>query len=237
MASLADADLAGRAREVGGSVLVLGGGTSELSANMVQDGWPNVLDVDFSPCVVEQRQQDSRPGGPRFALADARHMRPRDLVEGRVDGGLVGGEPAASSNPSGAAPALFDVCLDKGLVDALWCSGEDSASQITLVARSVAACLKPGGKFLVLSYSAPAKLQPLAVGPAGSALAALWAAPLEARKLNSLFLYVLERSTKRFTEEPPSKLGREPPPVSTAQQQGLLKHRKNRKNRHPVPVE
>lgn len=241
-AGLADADLAGAARS--GSLLVVGGGTSQLSTHMAHDGWPNVLDVDFSPCVVEQRRRDSQPGDPRFVLADARYMRPLDLARSCADdnfgdNSISTPNPTATStsswcNKAGVSSALFDACLDKGLVDALWCSGEDSASQIELVAHSVAACLKPGGKFIFLSYSSPEVLQPFTVGTAGSKLAALWSRAPEARKLDSLYLYVLERNNQSFFEEDFAG-GKDSPPTNLKEgdvhkrQQDLKKHRRNRK--------
>lgn len=238
-ASLADADLAGAARS--GALLVIGGGTSQLSTHMAHDGWANVLDVDFSPCVVEQRRMNSQPGDPCFVLADARYMRPLDLARSCADDTSGGDNTTLASKPSDAStssrsvsPTLFDVCLDKGLVDALWCSGEDSVGQIELVARSVAACLKPGGKFIFLSYSSPKVLQPFTTGAEGSNLAALWVRAPEARKLDSLFLYVLERSNRCFAEEQFSD-GKDPlsananEEITQTRRHELKKHRRNRK--------
>lgn len=243
-AGLADADLAGAARS--GSLLVVGGGTSQLSTHMAHDGWPNVLDVDFSPRVVEQRRRDSQPGDPHFVLADARYMRPLDLGrscadDNSGDNSISTLNPTVTSNSSwsnktGVSSALFDACLDKGLVDALWCSGEDSVSQIELVAHSVAACLKPGGKFIFLSYSSPEVLQPFTMGTVGSKLAALWLRAPEARKLGSLYLYVLERNNQSFVEEDFAN-GQDSNCTNSKQgnvhkrRQDLKKHRRNRKRR------
>jgi hypothetical protein len=188
--SLGDDDLAGLALKSGGRLLMLGGGTSRLSRDMAQDGWRDVLDIDFSSEVVESQQKqqqeqalvvaaaataasltsegeeegqdDDEEGSSsssqqhlRFAVADARTMRPNDAE--------LGGKP-------------FDVCLDKGLVDALWCSGGDvSEIDIPLVSASVAATLTPGGRFLALSYTSPRDLQPLLQGQPGSTLSGLWA--------------------------------------------------------------
>ena len=157
-ARLADDDLAGAARRSGGSLLVLGGGTSRLSQDLYDAGWPKVLDCDISPEAVKQAQariaalaesgraeaslaatagsdavscdaasgdEDWERRGLGFIVADARTMRPeRDL----------GGQ-------------RFDVCVDKGLVDALWCAGAAAAPlSIPKVSASVAAALRPSSR-------------------------------------------------------------------------------------------
>jgi len=212
-AALADDDLAGKALRAGGKLLVLGGGTSSLSRDMASSGWRDVLDVDFSDQVVEFQNKASgatsggeHGGGSavlqerelldrgfvgsveednallRFAVADAREMRPNGSEEDVCIGGPV------------------DVCIDKGLVDALWCSGEPSARvDIPSVSASAAAMLAPGGSFLALSYTARSHLGPLLQGQPGSALSGLWAR-CEVRKLASINLFILERSSRPFRE-------------------------------------
>lgn len=212
VSSIADDDLAGRARQPGGDLLVLGGGTSRLSQDFFDAGWPSVLDVEISPEAVKQSRsrvvgEPSRTdstvreaealhqaseshsgsaGGPglEFIVADARSMRPRDDLQGR----------------------LFDACIDKGLVDALWCAGAIAApTQVPQVSVSVAAALKPGvGTFMTLSYSGPEDILPLLLGDntnhgTGEPRSRLWASA-ESRQLRSIWLYVLRRSALPFHE-------------------------------------
>mmetsp|Transcript_20419 Transcript_20419/g.46141 ORF Transcript_20419/g.46141 Transcript_20419/m.46141 type:complete len:242 (+) Transcript_20419:246-971(+) len=184
---------------------------------MALAGWPTVLDVDFSPTAVaqncealERARRDAEAAGESSVLealrglvfleADARTMRPASLsshVAGPADGVPANGVPAERS-------ARFGVCVDKGLVDGLWCGGVEASRDIPLVSRSVASLLAPGGRFLVISYSGPDALEPLLTGHPGvtlksGALGLLWNR-LETRKLESIYLHVLERSSRQFSE-------------------------------------
>lgn len=184
-AKLTDHDLAGGSYGPVGKLLVLGGGTSRLSEEMHSAGWQNVLDIDFSPTVVRQNQARAIAHGLNFAEVDARTMRPESLsslMPCRAD----------SMPPVKSDQGLFDTCVDKGLVDGLWCGGLESSKSIPTVVKSVASVLKPGGRLLTLSWTSPRHMFPLL-----SEHSTLWSV-IEARKLKSLYLYVLERSERSF---------------------------------------
>lgn len=59
-----------------------------------------------------------------------------------------------SSNMSTAAPSKFDMIIDKGLSDALFCS-EGWNGPIEELYRNAANVLKPNGKYLLISYRLP----------------------------------------------------------------------------------
>jgi len=217
--ALSDADLAGQAlASRGGSLLVLGGGTSRLSADMRADGWGEVLDIDFAPYAFRAHAEAVEVGGGgngvQYAVQDATTMRPHTLPPPLLRAAPVdGGECIANAGLS-VSGRHFDVAVDKGLVDGLWCSGpHEGVPAIPKVSLAVASVLRPGGRFLCLSYSAPNMLAPLllggdqatGIGP-GSSIGGgdgggLWRSS-EVRKLSSLYLYVLERGDGRFKESP-----------------------------------
>ena len=132
--------------------------------------------------------------GLNFALVDARSMRPKSFP---------------SPEPLEAAQLFkkrggryFDICVDKGLVDGLWCSGLAGTAEIGFVSKSVASCLKPGGRWLTLSKSSPEMLQHLLLEGSESSKSHLYLwNGFEARRLQELYLYVLERSNRPFRED------------------------------------
>jgi SAM-dependent methyltransferase len=170
-AKLDDESLAGLAKRPGGDLLVLGGGTSHLSREMKLDGWGSILDIDFSPIVVELNKELPILDGLQYATIDARTMRPLSFPD---------------------SPRKFDVCIDKGLIDALWCSGtKEGEENIALVAQSVASVLKPHGRFVCLSFSASKVIMPFLLGR-GPRRFSPWG-EVESRKLKSLHMHMLQR--------------------------------------------
>ena len=56
---------------------------------------------------------------------------------------------------------LFDTAVDKGLVDAFWASGPGGETAITAATWGIGSVMKPGGTFILLSFTAPSFLIPL----------------------------------------------------------------------------
>lgn len=195
-AKLSDDDICGRALHERGDLLVLGGGTSSLSRDMHHAGWKSILDVDFSARAIEHNKGPDETPGLGFAVADARVMRPTGLPPA-----------AAPSATTVSTPRLFDACIDKGLVDALWCSGAEGGGQIQRVSESVASTLKPGGRFITLSFTAPDFLDNVILGEQQAR--SFWSG-ISTRKLQHLYMYILERSDRGLTKTrgPPEITGR-----------------------------
>jgi 2-polyprenyl-3-methyl-5-hydroxy-6-metoxy-1,4-benzoquinol methylase len=222
-ACLADDDLAGPAYSKGenGHLIVLGGGTSNLSRQIHEGGWKNVLDIDFSQKVIDQNREKygKHFTNLKFECVDARYMRMNILAKTSYAREIFNGQ--------------FDVCIDKGVVDGLWCSGKEASKQISLISQSVSSIVKPGGRFLTFSYTSPDLLNPLLLNKSSTpppqqqaslsnnnrnisstlnkdddgqrdangmlVKSGMWSR-LECRKLSSFYMYVLERSEKEFSE-------------------------------------
>eukprot|EP00968_Pinguiococcus_pyrenoidosus_P012599 scaffold1111_cov253-Pinguiococcus_pyrenoidosus.AAC.4 len=115
-------------------VLELGCGQSALSAKLYDaDVSKDIVAVDFSPKAIEFCKDNFARPGVAYEVADARELS-EDL-------------------------GTFDVVLDKGTIDANWCSagGEKGIAEIS---ASVYRALRPNGVFLSLSFTAPDYLVP-----------------------------------------------------------------------------
>ena len=111
----------------------------EFSEEMCQDGFKNVVNVDYSEKVIEmmkERTQETHPSLKWYTM-DFRDM-------------------------SGLEESSFEVVLDKGSLDALWSDGgsqwdpsESVLSDITASLREIVRLLKPGGKFITITFGQP----------------------------------------------------------------------------------
>eukprot|EP01096_Ripella_sp_DP13-Kostka_P018224 TRINITY_DN9785_c0_g1_i1.p1 TRINITY_DN9785_c0_g1~~TRINITY_DN9785_c0_g1_i1.p1 ORF type:complete len:228 (+),score=84.72 TRINITY_DN9785_c0_g1_i1:101-784(+) len=108
-------------------ILVIGCGTSSLSASLYDVGWKSITNVDFSEVLIEKMRETHAQERPlmRWIAADCRDM---------------------NSIESGS----FDVVLDKATLDAISCGGEEAVRRTT---DEVWRVLEAGGLFLLLSYS------------------------------------------------------------------------------------
>jgi len=119
-------------------ILMLGCGNSRMGEDMIQYGWRGpIIQVDISTRVVESMSQRCGPliqnGDMNFIQDDATEL-------------------------SAFRPNMIQSCLDKGLIDALFCA--DEYDQCQRVLKSVHRVLKPGGTFLIWSFSQPDFLLP-----------------------------------------------------------------------------
>lgn len=111
-------------------VLIAGCGNSTLAADMVGDGYENITNIDISPVVISQMtQMYSGLSTVDFLEADA------------TDLSIV-------SEPT------FDVVIDKALLDSMLC-GEDSFDRVNRLLNEGFRILRPGGKYIVISYGIP----------------------------------------------------------------------------------
>lgn len=117
------------------AVLNLGAGKSKLSTDMIKDGWTNMTSVDFSEVAVNWGKGAN---GGEWRVLDV-----RDMTKG--EGALADGS--------------FDYAIDKGTLDSLLC-GSNSTQNVYQYLQEVKRVLKPGGKFIIISYGAPAKRDP-----------------------------------------------------------------------------
>jgi SAM-dependent methyltransferase len=106
--------------------LHVGCGTSSLGADLLGVGVERVVNIDFSPAVVE-------------------HMRTRYASEPRLEWRL-----ADIIKPTQFDDRVFDAVIDKGTMDAQLCS-DVASSNIYEMFHEVARILKPRGHFIVIS--------------------------------------------------------------------------------------
>lgn len=119
-------------------ILMLGCGNSTLSGDMYDDGYHNIINIDFSDIVVEQMRQRTQHRQPQmqWKVMDVRSL-------------------ALDS-------ASIDVAIDKGTLDALMCEKGDvwepSSELCENVAREVDEVdrvLASGGKFIWITFGQP----------------------------------------------------------------------------------
>ncbi|KAJ1961490.1 hypothetical protein IWQ62_003848 [Dispira parvispora] len=119
------------------NVLMLGSGNSTLSEDMYRDGYHNITNVDFSKSVIEHMRERCRDmPSMRWELMDIRDLQLTDQS--------------------------FDVVIDKGTMDALMCEQGDvwepSAElvhQVEQEVNEVVRVLRPGGKFIYITFGQP----------------------------------------------------------------------------------
>jgi ubiquinone/menaquinone biosynthesis C-methylase UbiE len=119
-------------------MLMLGCGNSTLGEEMVEYGWRGpLIQVDVSSRVIETMShrchQLIQNGHMNFVQDDA-----CELSAFRDD--------------------MMHACLDKGLIDAIYCAEE--YDQLGEILKSVGRVLRPGGSFVFLSFSRPEFLLP-----------------------------------------------------------------------------
>ena len=118
--------------EMEARLLVVGCGNSNLSQDMYEEGWQRVVNVDFSPVVIEEMAAKTAVSCPGM------EWKLMDMTAMGGDGGFADG--------------TFDAVLDKGALDALM--AEDSrevAVAANKMLEEVVRVLKPDGVYVVVS--------------------------------------------------------------------------------------
>jgi len=99
---------------------------SDLSEDMVKDGFEDVVSIDYSDVVIDQMKE--RQPKLSFAVMDV-----RKLVYKK---------------------SAFDIIVDKGTLDAILC-GSESARNADAMLSECHRVLKPGGVFCLVTYGTP----------------------------------------------------------------------------------
>lgn len=119
------------------NILILGCGNSALSCDMHQAGYTSITNIDYSSVCVETMAERHRGRAELSWLCmDTRHLAFPD--------------------------AFFDVVLEKGTLDAMlveetdpWRVSNDAAQLLHQVLLEVSRVLKPGGRFISVTFAQP----------------------------------------------------------------------------------
>jgi SAM-dependent methyltransferase len=123
-----------------GCALDIGCGNSPMTAELLNDGFAEVVGFDISPVVIRQNEARFR-SEPRLRWICGDCMSMDQLETGR-----------------------FDAVFDKGTLDSLMCAGP-SAKIVGQMMSEISRVLKPGGLFVEISYGTPNTRAPFLKGP------------------------------------------------------------------------
>ncbi|TRM60752.1 S-adenosyl-L-methionine-dependent methyltransferase [Schizophyllum amplum] len=119
-------------------ILMLGCGNSKLSEDMWDDGYHNIVNVDYSPVVIEQMCRRHGVVRPQMEWHEM------DIRELRFD------------------DASFDVAIDKATMDAMltykgdpWNPPKSVVNDCMREVDEVVRVLRPGGIFIYLTFGQP----------------------------------------------------------------------------------
>jgi ubiquinone/menaquinone biosynthesis C-methylase UbiE len=151
-------------------LLMLGCGNSRLGEEMIDRGWRGpLIQVDVSNRVIDSMSQRCghyiQQGHMNFIHDDA-----TELSAFRKD--------------------MMHACLDKGLIDALFCA--DEYEQCQKVLKSVHRVLQPGGTFVAWSFSRPEFLLPKCLDNNTKKTQALWQ-EIQVHELPQIMLYKFQK--------------------------------------------
>ncbi|KAF8836736.1 S-adenosyl-L-methionine-dependent methyltransferase [Paxillus ammoniavirescens] len=132
----------------GAKILILGCGNSTFSEDMWEDGYRNIVNVDYSAVVIEQM--------------DAKHAELRPEMQWyEMDVRSLSFEDAS-----------FDIAIDKGTMDAMmtsstdvWNPPEAIISDCTAEVSEVLRVLRPTGTFLYITFGQPHFRRRFLIGP------------------------------------------------------------------------
>lgn len=156
-------------------MLMLGCGNSRLGEDMIDRGWRGpLIQVDVSNRVIESMSQRCsnyiQQGHMNFIHDDATEL-------------------TAFRN------GMMQACLDKGLIDALFCA--DEYDQCQKVLKSVHRVLKPGGSFVVFSFSRPEFLLPQCLDSTNVRQnRAMWQ-EIQVHELSKIMLYKFQKKQEQ----------------------------------------
>lgn len=123
---------------VGDKILMLGCGNSLLSMEMYEDGFKNILNIDYSDIVIQKMKE-------KYAFLKDMEWQVMDIF-----------------NMSTLEGESFDVILEKGTLDALlvkerdpWSLSDEAEAMINNVLTQVSNLLKPSGRFISITFAQP----------------------------------------------------------------------------------
>ncbi|XP_036842324.1 EEF1A lysine methyltransferase 4 [Oncorhynchus mykiss] len=120
------------------AILVLGCGNSSMSSDMYDAGYHSITNIDYSSVCIDTMtaRHDATCPGMTWHQMDARQLSFMD--------------------------ASYDVVLEKGTLDAMlveekdpWKVSSETACLIDQVLREISRVLKPGGRFLSVTFAQP----------------------------------------------------------------------------------
>ncbi|KAF9956097.1 hypothetical protein BGZ72_003034 [Mortierella alpina] len=128
-------------------ILMLGCGNSTLSEDMYDDGFHNIVNIDFSKTVIDNMTEKCKDRvGMEWIEMDIRDLKFED--------------------------GSFDIVIDKGTMDALMCDrgdvwnpDEELVKTVAEEVDEVVRVLKVGGKFLYITFGQPHFRKPHLVRP------------------------------------------------------------------------
>eukprot|EP00536_Pseudo-nitzschia_multiseries_P001495 jgi/Psemu1/234673/estExt_Genewise1.C_190093 len=157
------------------SILMLGCGNSKLGEEMVTEGGFHgpIVQVDVSSNVVEIMRQRCgdlvSKGSMSFVQDDATEL-------------------------SAFRDGMIDACLDKGLLDAIFCA--EDFHQLHQIQNTISRVLRPGGWFVFFSFSRPEFLLPKLMMAdelsVGNRREMAWK-NVEVRQLSKILLYKMQK--------------------------------------------
>ena len=112
-------------------ILMLGSGNADFSADIYDEGYHNITNVDFSEVVIEQMIQKNAELRPKMVwlMLDVTEMS-RFVVD------------------------TFDLVIDKSTIDCLFCR-EDHVVKVAKMMMDIQRILKPGGTYFLISTGQP----------------------------------------------------------------------------------
>lgn len=126
---------------------------------MYDSGWRSITNIDFSEaCIAQGKPLSTDRPGIRWLVADACNLSSRELPDN-----------------------AFHAAVDKGTLDAIACS-EAFDWFLPRMARSLVRVLRPGGKWICVSFTPPSLALPL-LSECGE-----W--KMEVERLKSFWLYI-----------------------------------------------
>jgi SAM-dependent methyltransferase len=144
----------------GSRILYVGCGTSCLGEGLYDDGYTNMVCVDWSPSAIATMAERSKVDPvnvPKELLepTDEADLDEEDKVGRKHRGNIIYMVLNATELLSAFGERSFDVVVEKGLLDVSFC-GENEKTQRSVVAtivKNIWGVLKPGGKFLHVTYT------------------------------------------------------------------------------------
>ena len=112
-------------------ILMLGCGNADLSADMYDNGYKNITNVDFSKVVIEQMTNKNGVERPQMT------WQVLDITDMSV-----------------FETDTFDIVIDKSSIDCLFCT-EDYILQVASMLKEVQRVIKPKGNYLAISHGQP----------------------------------------------------------------------------------
>ena len=138
----------------GSRILVVGCGTSCLAEGLYDDGYTNLVALDFSPSAVEAMAERSGVI-PTHANKDvpSKNEQPPPALKARP--GLVYMVANATELASIFTENSFDVVFDKAMIDACFCGESDAAQRkhVAQVISGIGYILKKGGKLFHVTHT------------------------------------------------------------------------------------